>query len=52
MWSGIVFDITPITNQATELLNQFMPIVYVVGGVVVFGLVMLVIIAVARRSVG
>jgi hypothetical protein len=52
MWSGITFDGTQIISQAQSLINTFMPLVYIIGGVAVFGLVILVIIAVAKRSVG
>jgi len=51
MWSGITFDSSEIVTQALSLINQFMPLVYIIGGVIVFGLVMLVVIAVAKRSV-
>ena len=51
MWSGIIFETAPIVDQATSLINQFMPLVYIIGGIVVFGLVMLIVIALAKRSV-
>lgn len=50
MWGSINFDVTEIINQATSLINQFMPLIYVIGGVAVFGLVLLVIGALVRRA--
>jgi len=50
MWGSINFDISEIVSQATSLINMFMPLVYVIGGVAVFGLVLYIIIAIARKS--
>ena len=50
MWGSINFDVTEIIDQATSLIGQFMPLVYVIGGVAVFGLVLLVVVALVRRS--
>ena len=52
VWSGIVFDSNEIVNQALSLINQFMPFVYIIGGITVFALVMLVIIVLAKKAVG
>lgn len=38
MWSGIVFDEQQIIDAAMGLINEFMPLVYIVGGVAVFAL--------------
>lgn len=51
MWSGIEFNVGEIIDQAISLVNKFMPLVYVIGGVVLFALIMLVIVAVAKKSV-
>ncbi len=50
MWSGINFDGSQVVNGAVSLINPFMPLVYIIGGVAVFGLIMLVIISVAKKS--
>lgn len=52
MWSGINFDSSQIVTQALSLINEFMPLVYIIGGIVVFALVMLVIILLAKKAVG
>ena len=50
MWSGITFDSSEIVNQALSLINQFMPFIYIIGGITVFALVMLVIIVLAKKA--
>ncbi len=50
MWSGINFDSSQIVSQAMSLINQFMPLIYIIGGIMVFALVMLVVIAIAKKS--
>jgi hypothetical protein len=50
MWSGIVFDEQQVIDAAMGLINEFMPLVYIVGGVAVFALVMVVIIIVAKKA--
>ena len=52
MWSGINFDSSQIVTQALSLINEFMPLVYIIGGIVVFALVMLVVILLAKKAVG
>lgn len=52
MWSGINFDTSPMISQATELINLFMPFIYIIGGIAIFGLVMIVVVAIARRAAG
>ena len=52
MWSGITFDSSQIVSQAMSLINQFMPLVYIIGGIMVFALVMLVVIVLAKKAVG
>ncbi len=52
MWSGINFNVAEVTSQAISLVNTFMPLVYLIGGVTLFALIMLVIIALAKKSVG
>lgn len=50
MWSGIEFNSTEIVNQALSLINEFMPFVYIIGGVTVFALVMFAVIALAVKA--
>jgi hypothetical protein len=50
MWSGIDFDSSQIVSQALSLINQFMPFVYIIGGVTVFARVMLVVIVLAKKA--
>ncbi len=50
MWSGINFDDSQIVAQALSLINEFMPLIYIIGGIVVFALVMLVIIVLAKKA--
>lgn len=50
MWGSINFDVTEITEQAVALINQFMPLIYVIGGIAVFGMVVLIVVAIARKS--
>lgn len=52
MWSGISFDTDPMIEGALSLLNQFMPLILVLGGVALFGLVMLILVAVTRKASG
>jgi hypothetical protein len=52
MWSGITFDTSPMVSQAIELINIFMPFIYIIGGIAIFGLVMIIVVAIARRSAG
>jgi hypothetical protein len=49
MWSGIQFNVSEIVNQATSLTNVFMPLVYIIGGIAIFGLIIVVLISVAKR---
>jgi hypothetical protein len=50
MWSGINFDDSQIVSQALSLINAFMPLVYIIGGIAVFALVLLVVIALAKKA--
>lgn len=52
MWGSITFDDSQIVSQATSLINLFMPFVYIVGGITVFALVLLILIALAKKSIG
>lgn len=52
MWGSITFDVNEIIEQAIPLLNRFMPLVYVIGGVAIFGMVLLIVILVARKAAG
>lgn len=52
MWSGISFDVSPMIEGAMSLINQFMPLIITLGGVALFGLVMLILVAVTRKASG
>lgn len=52
MWSGITFDSSQIVDQGVSLINLFMPLIYIIGGITVFALVMLVVIVIAKKAAG